>query len=131
MASKPSISPRYAHAAKVFSANRPMIRPRPFEHSKINAAEHMSVNISLIYEPSDTQTREPSRIAATRKSKLPEISRLSHSHSPPHSRRTSQSVSGGGGFGGIAARDNTLNVPGLSSETVQAVPHWILSSCIS
>ena len=62
MAMGPSSSPLYMLATNNASKNIPMMRPQPLEHSRIKAAKHRLGNSSLMFDPSVTATKEPSKI---------------------------------------------------------------------
>ncbi len=85
IAISPRSSPRYAFATAEPSENDPVIRPRPFLHSKTNAAEHRWGYNSLMYEPSVTATSVPLLIERCIQSVPPDTFMLSHSHVLPHS----------------------------------------------
>jgi len=68
IANSPRSSPRYAQAARAFSENLPMRRPRPLKHSIMNVAEQISGCISSIKDTSATHTSDPSIIASIKNS---------------------------------------------------------------
>ena len=126
----PNSSPRYAFATSSCSENDPTIRPRPFEHSMTNAAEHRLGYRLRMYDPSVTATIEPSAIECCIHSVPPDTDILSHSQVFPHDSRTTRNDVGA--FSGSAigvvdrSRQCSPSVVVCTEHTACNCPrHWL------
>ena len=124
IAMRPRSSPWYAFATARLSENNPVTQPWPFPHSRTKAAEHRWGNNSLMYDPSVTATRDPSRIECCIHSVPPDTDIFSRSHVFPHDSSTSRNIDGVGLTSVVQAVERSRQ---YSPSRVGCTEHTVLS----